>query len=226
LPVVLLTAACDGENLPDLRPGTSDAPSATDAPETGPPETAPPETAPPETAPPATDAPETGPPATDAPDGSEEGDDGLNWLALVLVLGAFGFLAALFARAGRRRATPAPTVDPRAQMLSTAQWIHDQLSLELLALSPADAQQRWAAERDRFTQLMIDVRATAPGRRSPAAWEQLAQSVAALQSSLDTAVRVRGADQPDPDLVREAVTLANGRRAELQQAIVAVQQSM
>jgi hypothetical protein len=225
--LLLVLGACDGDGLPGREPDGStpatDAPVATDAPAATDPPVA---TDPPlVTDPPvATDAPAVteAPPATGTP---EEGDDDSPpWLLIVLVVAALGAAVVAFVAATRRRPAPAPVADPRRQILATARWVHDQLSLEILALPAADAVARWNAERFRLDQLVIDLRAAAPAQRVPPAWEALAASVAELASSLDSAVRIRASAEADPSLVREAVGIADGHRAELQRRLLIVEQ--
>lgn len=152
-----------------------------------------------------------------------DGDgDGLpGWLVPVLVALALAIVVAVVVSSRRRRDQPAAT-DPRNQLVATARWIHDQLSLELLALPPADAQRRWASDRVRFDQLSIDARALAM-QSEPEVWNQLASIVDALASSIDTAVRVRATEGADVDLARESVAIANRHRGELDAWIVNAQ---
>ncbi len=242
LPIIGLATACDSERLPDpssdgsvdvtIPPGggevidppidpPADVPP-TDPTQTDPPADDPPATDPPDVDPPSTDAPAIDPPGTEA---SSEGDGGVSTpLLIVLILLGVGVVVALVVAATRRR--PAPTEDPRAHILSTARWIHDQLSLEILALPPADAQTRWSTERSRLDQLVIDLRSVAPSQRPSETWEQLAASVAVLSSSLDTAVRLRTSADADPALVRESVTIANSHRADLQRTLLVAEQSI
>jgi hypothetical protein len=227
VPLVLVATGCGGDGLPGLvtdassdagAPGTGAAP-ATDAPQdTG--------AAPATDAPATTDAPETpdsGAPGTDTP--ATDDGSGSDVAIIVLIVVA---VAALFAAivAVTRRRPKGTTTDPRRQNLSTARWIHDQLSLEMLTQPPAAAQSRWNVERGRFDQLVIDLRATSPSQRNPAVWESLAAAVATLGSSLDTAVRVRATADADPDLAREAVAIANGHRSDLQRALITAEQSL
>ena len=147
IPLVLVLGACDGDGLSGLRPGESTVPG--DAPV----ETAPPDENPAPTAPPATDAPETAPPpGTDAPETAppEDPDDGegRSWgPILAILIGLAALIAIMAALSKRRKPAAPPRPDPRRQLVSTARWIHDQLSLEILALPAADSQQRWNAER-------------------------------------------------------------------------------
>ncbi len=231
LPLLLVAVACDGDGLSDLRPDDSTAPTAapdaTLPPDAEIPETVPPATETPETVPPASEVPEPVPPVTDAP---EDSGDGRNWGVLLTILIGFGVLIAVAGAARKRRAAPAtaPTtagVDHRLQLVNTTRWIHDQLSLEILAVAPEDSQRRWAVERSRLDQLAIDLRLQAT-TVDPDVWNNLSAAVSALASALDTAVRVRSAPDADQTLVREAIALANQRRTELQAWLTAAQRSI
>jgi len=226
IPLILVLGACDGDGLSGLRPGESTVPGD------GPTETAPPDENPDPTAPPATDAPETAPPGTNAPETAPpepedpDDDEGRNWgPILAIVIGIAALLAIVSALSKRRKPAAPPRPDPRRQLVSTARWIHDQLSLELLALPAADSQQRWNAERGRLDQLSIDLRVQA-AERDPEVWTNLSNAVSALAASLDTAVRLRATADVDDQLVREAVAIANRQRAELQTRLVIAEQSI
>ena len=225
IPLVLVLGACDGDGLSGLRPGESTVPG--DAPV----ETAPPDENPAPTAPPATDAPETAPPpGTDAPETTppEDPDDGegRSWgPILAILIGLAALIAIMAALTKRRKPAVPPRPDPRRQLVSTARWIHDQLSLEVLALPAADSQQRWKAERGRFDQLAIDLRVQA-AEGDTEIWANLSSAVSTLASSLDTAVRLRATPDVDEQLASEAVATANQHRAELQARLVVAEQSI
>lgn len=234
----LVAAGCDGENLPELGPRDTAAdtgpveteppagtePVVTEPPATEPPATEPVVTEPAVTEPPVTEAPEV--PVPTEPPGdpdAEEADGGLpGWLLPVLLVGGLAVAVAVAASRRRRQDSPAAP-DPRRQLISTARWIHDQLSLELLALPPADARQRWVNDRVRFDQLSIDARTSAM-TSDPELWNRLASIVDSLASSIDTALRVRAAEGADPELARESVAIANRHRSELDAWIVSAQQ--
>lgn len=239
----LIAAGCDGENLPDLGlggtavdtgPVETEPPAGTEPVVTEPSATDPPATDPPATEPVVTESPATDLPATDAPappeptaasdDPDATGADGgvPGWILPVLLVGGLAAMAAIVA-SRRRRQDLSASPDPRRQLIGTARWIHDQLSLELLALPPADARQRWVNDRIRFDQLSIDARTSAM-TSDPELWNRLASIVDALASSIDTAVRVRAADGADPELARESVAIANRHRSELGAWIVSAQQ--
>jgi hypothetical protein len=235
IPLAFSVAACDGEGLPGLGTGQptvpGEGPAETEPPATDSPETAPPETDPPETAPPATDSPETEPPATDAPD-DPSGDGGFNWGVMLAILIGLGVVAAIMSAANKRRsapgsatAQPAAAPDNRRQLIATTRWVHDQFALEVLALPPADARQRWNAERGRLDQLTIDLRVQA-AEADPEVWSNLSVAVAQLTSSLDTAVRLRSTVDVDEQMAQESVAIANRHRAEMQAWLVAAERTI
>jgi hypothetical protein len=227
--LVLLGTGCGGDGLPGFGPGGSTLPGevpdetppvGTDAPDPEPePE---PE---PEPDPPVTDAPEVEPPETEEPD---DGDGGTDWAPIVAILLGLGVVAAIISAVTKRRPSSTPAAaphDPRRQLVSTIRWIHDQFSLEVLALPPIDSQQRWHAERSRFDQLAIDLRVQA-AQADPEVWNNLSAAVTQLASSLDTALRVRSTEGVDEQLAREAVATANRHRAELQAWLVAAERTI
>ncbi len=217
LGVIGLTA-CDGEGVPSLtRPDATDSPAPTDAPvvtETPVVTEAPVVTETPVVteAPVVTDAPV----ATDAPE-TDDGDDGgvPAWLIPVIVIGGLVLVTAV-ALASRRRSRDdvARGTGGRREAHAMAAWIHDQLSLEILALPAADGARRWATERSRLDQLAIDARAFAAAG-DPELWNQLVVIMQTLSSSIDTAVRLRSTEGADAQMADEAVAIANRHRAEL-----------
>ena len=202
-------AACDGDGdgaLSDVTlpggggSGGTEAPAPTDAP-----------------APEPTEAPAPEPTASPDDGTTDDGDNSELWLVLlgILAVGAI-FAVILASRRSSADATPysTTTVDRRTELIATAAWIHDQLTLEILAMPPAEAQQRWFVERSRIDQLAIDGRTmAASGYREM--WDQLAIILGQLTTSIDTALRVGTMQGADPNLVAEAVNNAHGRRAEL-----------
>lgn len=224
-------AACDGENRPGIgvtlpgdgvggggdpvgpgdggdagEPTDPPAPQPTDAP-------APESTEPP--APQPTDAP--APQPTDAPDaGGDTGEDSSDWSSLLLVLLGVAAVGAVIAVVvgSRQKSTAASETDQRRELVATAGWVHDQLTLEVLAVPPADGLRRWTIERSRVDQLAIDGRVMASsGYREM--WEQLGTILGRLTSSIDTALRLGAMEGTDPTLVAEAVRNAHRQRAEL-----------
>lgn len=180
-------------------------------------------------APPATEAP--APPATDTPvDEGVEDDDGLDipWGTILLVggllLALFAILSALSSRRSsqaRRAATP-PRADPaRSSLLSTSQWVHDQLSLELMAASPASARQRWATERSRLDNVAIGAQQQWTEGHGEA-WQRLGQTTSALAGALETNIALREQAEPNPQLVQESIDVVNRNRAALQQLVSAL----
>jgi len=113
----------------------------------------------PDTTPDTTPATVVTTPATVAPD---NGGSDIDWFPIVLVavLGIV-LISILVALMSRRKPAPAPAAaarpaspaaSPQSEIMSTAQWVHDQLSLEILAAAPAAGLQRWTAARQRCDQ--------------------------------------------------------------------------
>jgi hypothetical protein len=194
---LLVAAGCDGESRPSLAGGTT-APG-------GPAATA---------APVATDAPTaTGATATSVPSAAEDDSSVPGWLVPVgAVLAVLAFAALWFV--GRRRGDGDRDTSRQRQAIALAGWIHDQLTLEVLASPPADALRRWDQERNRVDQLTIAARAFAAVEDTEM-WDRLVQVLRELSTSIDVALRLRSAPTSDQDLVRESVTIANRHRAEL-----------
>jgi len=215
-------AACDGDGdgqpdigitLPDGGDAGQGAGESTDPPAPGPTDAPAPEpTDAPAPAP--TDAPAPGP--TDAPDtgGGDAGED--DWVPLVLALlgvVVVGLVLALIF-GSRQKSTASTGVDRRRGLVATAGWVHDQLTLEVLAVPPSDGLRRWTVERSRVDQLAIDGRMmSSSGYREM--WEQLGTILGQLTSSIDTALRMGTMEGADPALVAEAVQNAHRHRAEL-----------
>ena len=235
IPLVLaaLTAGCGEDG------GVRDAiDSARDAAETGPApddQTAPEEPAPePEPTPEAEaePAPEPEPepepePTPDPP--PDEGDDagGIPWLAIALLAAVIAALVAVVSR-GRRRTGPAtrsasgsgpPSIEHR--VLGDAQWLHDQLSLQVLAGPGATSEQRWQLERSRVD---VTVRtAHRLGSEPPdRGFAELAAAIDSVANGLDTACALRSDATTDPTVVAEAVAVVQRRRQVLLEWIVAV----
>jgi hypothetical protein len=200
--------------------------------------TTPPDPVPAETAPPATDPPAqpeaTAPPtpATTDPAVGDDAGSGIDWVPIVLIVGGIlallVVLGALFGRSKQPPAAPASTKpltpstpaapSPQASLLSTAQWIHDQLSLELMAASPASARQRWATERSRLDNVAIGAQAEFAGGADPY-WQGFGQSVSSLATALDTNLQLRAQDPPNVELIGESTDVVNRHRSALQQWI-------
>ena len=180
--------------------------------------------------PPATEAP--APPATEAPvdEVQVDDDDGIDvpWgtillvgalvLALLLIVGA---LSSRTSSRARRAATPRRADPARSSLLSTSQWVHDQLSLELMAASPTSARQRWATERSRLDNVAIGAHQQWTEGHGEA-WQRLGQTTSALAGALETNITLREQAEPDPQLVRQSVDVVNRNRAVLQQLISAL----
>jgi hypothetical protein len=225
---VLLAGACsdDGDGpLGSIAPGGSDAPAPSAAPpdEGGQEPEEQPEAPPEEQAPEPTSAPAGPPPTTPADTGS---DDDTDWLPIVLLIGGVAIVVALFVASRRSRSQPSTTASsPRANLLSTSQWVHDQLSLELLAADPQAALQRWSIERSRLDNVAIGAQQQyAEGRGD--AWKQLGATMSTLASTLDTNLRLRAQQQPDPTLIAQSTDVVNEQRAALQQWIAVLRPTL
>jgi hypothetical protein len=186
------------------------------------------------TAPPATDPPtETTGAPDDGGDETDETDDGDGNEKLLIALliggalvGGVALIASLLSRGGNSApaapaaaapVAPAPP-SPKRQLLGNIQWLHDQLSLELLTGSADQASQRWASERGRTDNMSIQAQQIAAGGGG-AAWQQLASSVSGLSAALDTAINLRADDQADPTIVSESVAVVNRKRSDLLRSI-------
>ncbi len=204
------------------------APPATEAPAEA--TTAEPAPTEPPADPPATEAP--APPAAETPvDGEVDGDDDgidIPW-GTILLVGALvvALLVIVSAFSGRtssraRRAAAPRRADPaRSSLLSTSQWVHDQLSLELMAASPASARQRWATERSRLDNVAIGAQQQWTEGHGEA-WQRLGQTTSALAGALETNIALREQAEPNPQLVQQSVDVVNRNRAVLQQLISAL----
>ncbi len=183
------------------------------------------ETTPPAPEPPTAPAPEA--PAPTTPAGEDTGDDGTDWLPIVLIaVGVVALLVILGMVLGRGSRKPAPTPrsgQPSVQsnLLSTSQWIHDQLTLELAAADPNSAKQRWASERSRLDNVAIGAQQQWSEGHGDA-WRTLSQTMSALASAVDTNINLRSQTPPDAALIAESVEVVNRQRAALQQLITAM----
>ncbi len=197
-------------------------------------------TTPPEPNPPATETPSepatTDPeaPATTEPAGEDGDDSGVDWLPIVLIVGGIlALLVVLGALIGRSKRPPATqatrprapqapsTPSPQASLLSTAQWIHDQLSLELMAANPTSALQRWSTERGRLDNVAIGAQAQFASGADPN-WQGFGQTVSSLATALDTNLQLRAQDPADPELIGQSTDVVNRNRSALQQWINAL----
>jgi len=231
--------ACGSDGpIANLRPGTTidggggpaptDAPPATD----NPPATEAPAPSPTE-APAPTDAPATPDPDPDplVPDtdtGTDtDTDEGVDLLVVLLIVGGLALVAILIgflvSRSGRSRSAAAPSANASTQssLLSTSQWITDQLSLELMAAPSAQAQQRWSVERSRLDNVAIGAQQQYLEAQD-ANWQPLAQTMSALAAALDTNLTLRAQDPPNAQLIDESTAVVNRHRGALQQLIAAL----
>ena len=181
---------------------------------------------------PAEPDPEPTSPATTVPAGDDE-DSGNDLLPIVLIIGGIIALVAvlglLFGRSKQpatRAATPPipATPSPQSSLLDTAQWVHDQLSLELMAASPTAARQRWTTERTRLDNLAIGAQQQFTAGNDPN-WQPFGQTVSSLAVSIDTNLELRAQDPPNAQLIQESTDVVNRNRATLQQFIYALRQT-
>ena len=176
-------------------------------------------TAPPE--PPPTDAPPETPsptaPTTDAGGGGAD-DAETRWLLIALIAGgvvvlAVG-LAAFLRRPGATRAEADVTARrEQASVLATAQWFHDQLSVELLTAPVEQTTPRWAEERRRIDHLVLV--ATRHSTSRDDLWAQLAGAAASLSQAIDTSLQLRVQQPPNRAMITDADSVTARRRAEL-----------
>lgn len=142
---------------------------------------------------------------------------------LLLAVATIAVIAAI-ARSRRRAPGSTPprvTSSPQSGLLSTAQWINDQLSMELMAAAPEAAMQRWSIERSRLDNVAVGAQQQFL-QSGAAEWQLLGQSVSALATALDTNIRLRAQAPANVDLIGESVTVVNRQRAELRQLIDAM----
>ena len=167
------------------------------------------------------------PVVTEAPVGADPNplvptaEDGNNLLVALLIIGgillAVITIGALISRS--RKSAPdtgAPTPSPQSSLLSTSQWITDQLSLELMAAPPAAALQRWAVERSRLDNVAIGAQQQYLEAGDPN-WQPLAQTMSALAAAIDTNLSLRAQDPPNAQLINESTDVVNRQRAAVQQ---------
>jgi hypothetical protein len=191
-------------------------------------QTAPPDTAAETTTPPTVTTPVTTPGTV--PDGGGGDDSDVPW-PLIIAIGAVAIaVIALIVTAGgrRRRSAPAGSASvpyqasvaqqDRGYALGSAQWVHDHFSLELLSAQPAQAAQRWNADRGRIDDAIIRAQQFGNGPDG-ITWQRLGQSLALLSTSLDSYVQLRNQDQPNQALIDDAFAVANHHRAELGQQL-------
>lgn len=213
---VVFVAATDGERAS----GTEDTepPPADDGGETD-------DTEPP----PADDGGETGDDGDEVGDDESEDDEdseggGLNLLviaAIVLIIAAIG---ALLLRGSGRRSGPPPaprpvrapaqSIDPDDRALGDISWFNEQLSLDLLASDPGQAQERWRGERPRIDGLARDCQRLEEATGDPT-WGAIAAEIVALAQSLDTATAARANPAADPTVTRHSIDVVNRHRSQL-----------
>lgn len=208
---LLVVAACGGDDQPSLG-GLATEPGG--AVVTGEP-LAPSSPAVTDPTAPATDV-ATASSVADGADDADDDDDDSSVPGWVVPGGAVLALAVVVALwfAVRHRGDGDRDTSRQRQAIALAGWIHDQLSLEVLALPAADGSRRWDQERNRLDQLTIEARAFATVEDA-VMWNRLVEVLQALATSIDVSLRLRGTPGTDDDLLRESVTIANRHRAEL-----------
>ena len=174
------------------------------------------------TDPPPTDAPpDTAPstsPTTEA-GGGEDDDAETRWLLIALIAGGVVVLAVGLAAFLRRPGAPARSGEDvtvrreQASVLATAQWVHDQLSVELLTAPVEQTTPRWAEERRRIDHLVIV--ATRHSTSRDDLWAQLAGAAASLSLAIDTSLQLRLQQPPNRAMITDADSVTARRRAEL-----------
>ncbi len=163
-----------------------------------------------------------------------ESDDWFDLLIAVLIVAAIVLAAALViaalvsrsrkqpARAQRRPpATPTMPPSPQASLLSTSQWINDQLALELMAAPPTAALSRWSVERGRLDNVVIGAQQQHL-EMGVEGWQLLAQSVSTLSTALDTNLQLRGQNPPNAQLISDSTDVVNRQRNEVRGLIAAL----
>lgn len=180
------------------------------------PDPAPEQPAPEPPAPSAPEAPAPGVPEQPAP----HSEDDTDWLPILLIVGgillAIVVIAAVAGRKKKSGGTAPPS--PQSNLLSTSQWVHDQLSLELMAAPPAAGLQRWSTERSRLDDVAVGAQQlSAEGQ--DANWQLLGQTMSALASAIETNLQLRAQHPPNAQLINESTDVVNRQRASLQQLI-------
>ena len=232
-----LSACGSDSSVSNLRPTTIAGSAGTEAPGIG--EPAPPEVAPVE--PVATDPTPVDPapvdPAPVDPAPVDPGpnpvlpdtDDGIDTLVVVLIIGGFLLAAlaigALMSRSKKsatsRGTSTASSPSPQSSLLSTSQWITDQLALELMASPPAAALQRWTTERSRLDNVAIGAQQQYLDTNG-INWQSLGQTMSALAASIDTNLALRAQDPPNAQLINESTDVVNRHRTAVQQLVAAL----
>ncbi len=163
---------------------------------------------------------------------SETSDGGNDWLLPVLVIGGLLLIAVAIGGAlsrSKQPKQPAPAAQPtpqqrhaepsaQASLLSTTQWIADQLTLELLAAPPAAALQRWGLERSRLDNVAIGAQQQYLDAQDPN-WQPLSQTMSTLAAAIDTSLTLRAQDPPNAQLISDSIDVVSGHRARLHQLV-------
>mgnify|MGYP001812308966 CR=1 FL=1 len=229
--IVLLGCGEDGP-ISDLRPGDTGVPLVTAPPEPGEPDPGDGESAAPiVTAAPQPEQPEPEQPEPEAPP-TEPADEDSSLVPILLGIGLLVLAAVVVGAVVSRRSSapdersaaspaPAPAPSPQMVLLTNAQWIHDHLTLELLAVPPADALQRWTTERRRLDDVAIGAEQQFVNGGGDA-WSSLNPTMTALANALDTNLRLRAQVPPDPAVIQESTAVVNRQRAVLIQLVAAL----
>ncbi len=179
-----------------------------------------------DTEPPPETAPEE-PPAESAPAPPAQEDDDSNWLLFIVLLSILvAGVAVVLSFLGRNDRRPATAPSPvgtdahreQHNVMGTAQWFHDQLSVQLLGSPPDQALARWQYERSRVQSIATAANQQAISADDP--WHLLANSVLLLSGAIDTLLGLQVQQPPNDEAVQEAQAVANARRRQLQALLV------
>ncbi|MGB0114193.1 MAG: hypothetical protein WBP59_13300, partial [Ilumatobacteraceae bacterium] len=155
--------------------------------------------------------------------------DGTDWLPIVLIVigGAIvlGLIAAAMSKRGGSDTHAGERSSRQTTLLSTSQWIHDQLTLELQAAPPQAALTRWTTERRRLDDLAIGAQQQGIEGNGPG-WTQLGQSVSALAAAVDTNLQLRVQEPVNQQLVSQSNEVVNRHRAAMQQITASLWQNL
>ena len=159
------------------------------------------------------------------PDEDDWTDLLLTLLVIGALIGAVVVIGTAIAKSRKKASDPAvarsAAPSPQSSLLSTSQWIADQLTLELMAAPPAAALQRWAVERSRLDNVAIGAQQQYLAAQNPN-WQPLAQTMSALAGALDTSLALRAQDPPNPQLISDSIDVVNGHRARVHELVAAL----
>lgn len=180
----------------------------------------------PDTEPPPEETPAE-PPAESAPPAPAPEEDDNNWLLFVALLAVLvagvAVVLSLLSRNDQRPASGQNRLGADAHreqhnIMGTAQWFHDQLSVQLLGSPPDQALARWQYERPRVQSIAAAANQQAISADDP--WHLLANSVLLLSGAIDTLLGLQVQQPRNDDAVQQATEVANARRRQLQALLV------